>query len=213
VITSFNHNNRSYSFSTEFDDHIFKVLVKNKTFYEIKLLNKIKSFDLTGTVLDVGANIGNHTVYFSTQCKFDSVHSFEMNNVLFGILNNNVELNKCQNVICYNLAVADKSGRVGSSTLNTLNTGAAFIVPDGDIEQVALDNMSYENKVSLIKIDVEGYESKVLSGAVDLIRLHKPILVVECADNFTEINSFLSKFNYKTDKVDYAATPTYIWKP
>ena len=213
MITSFSHNDKLHTIFTEYDDHIFKVIVKHKTFYEIKLLNKIRSFKLTGTVIDVGANIGNHTIHFSTQCKFSNVHSFEMNSILFDILQKNIDLNKCHNVTCHNLAVADENGLVGSSELNLCNTGSTHIVPDGNIKQIKLDDIDYQDRVSLIKIDVEGHELKVLNGAKNLILSNKPILVVECEDSFKEVNSLLSELGYITDHVNYASTPTYIWRP
>lgn len=208
--TNFTYNSSTYTFSTNFDDHIFKVLTKYKTFYEIKLLNKIKSLRLNGTVLDIGSNIGNHTVFFSKECRFDSVIAFELNKDIYQILLNNVVANDCQNVTCHNLAVADTVGKVGSSVLDLKNTGSTHVIPDGDIEQVTLDNL-IDLPVSLIKIDIEGYEFKALQGACRLLSECRPVVVVECKDNFKEVNEFLKQFGYSTDRIDYAATPTFIW--
>jgi protein O-GlcNAc transferase len=207
---SFTYNSKNYTFTTNFNDHIFNVLTKYKTFYEIKLLKKIQSLRLKGAVLDVGANIGNHTVFFSKECRFDSVISFEMNRDLFQILLNNTEVNDCHNVICQNFAVADKIGLVGSSVLDLKNTGSTHVIPDGDIKQVTLDSL-IDSPVSLIKMDIEGYELKALQGSQKLLSSYHPVIVCECQKSFREVDGFLRKFGYSTDHTDYAATPTFIW--
>lgn len=45
-------------------------------------------------VVDIGANIGNHTVFFANVCKAKKVYSFEPQEKVFEILKKNVEINK-----------------------------------------------------------------------------------------------------------------------
>ena len=48
------------------------------TFYELKLLDKIKSLNLNGTYVDAGAHFGNHSIYFSKFCDSKKVVSIQM---------------------------------------------------------------------------------------------------------------------------------------
>ena len=55
----------------------------------------------------------------------------------------------------------------------------------------------FEKKISVIKIDVEGMEYKVLLGAKNLIKKHKPAIVVEIFDeNIEKINDLMKSYNY-----------------
>jgi hypothetical protein len=67
---------------------------------------------------------------------------------------------------------------------------------------VALDSIKYQfsNKISVIKIDVEGYELKVLEGAEELIRLHRPVIIIEIFEsiNFDKVMEIFKKVEYKS---------------
>ena len=55
----------------------------------------------------------------------------------------------------------------------------------------------FENKISVIKIDVEGMEYNVLAGAKNLIEKHKPAIIVEIFDeNIVKINDLMKSYNY-----------------
>lgn len=53
-----------------------------------------------------------------------------------------------------------------------------------EVNSITLDNIARETKIpDLIKIDVEGAEGKVISGAEKLIAEHAPIFIIECGLN------------------------------
>jgi FkbM family methyltransferase len=55
----------------------------------------------------------------------------------------------------------------------------------------------FEKKISVIKIDIEGMEYKVLLGAKTLIEKHKPVIIVEIFDqNFVKTNELMISYNY-----------------
>jgi hypothetical protein len=53
-------------------------------------------------IIDLGANIGTHTIIYSNYTN-GKIYSFEPQKTIFDILNKNIELNNCKNVITYNL--------------------------------------------------------------------------------------------------------------
>src|SRR5687767_12439476 len=59
-------------------DRIQHIILSRSTFFEAGLLSKVRSRIPPGsTILDVGANIGNHTVFFASFCDAKNVIAFE----------------------------------------------------------------------------------------------------------------------------------------
>ena len=198
------------------EDHIYKFIKKHKKFYEEELLNKIESMNLTGTFVDVGSNIGNHTIFFSKFCNTESVISIEIQPQIFKILENNIKINEIDNkCTCLNIGVSNKNGYVKISNIQENNIGRTKIIDfkNGETYTETLDKIIGEKKISLIKIDIEGAEINAIKGATNIITKYKPVLILECQNeaSFSEIDSFLTNFGYTTDKMNYSSTPTYIW--
>ncbi len=196
-------------------DHIYKYLINNKKFYESRLLNRIASYGLDGVYVDCGANIGNHTIFFDNFTKASKVYSFEISYDIFNILEENVKLN-CTKSHVINKGLASEKGKVRLSQINELNVGMTKIVNgEGDVDVDKLDNLiDLGDKISVIKIDVEGFEKDVILGSKNIINKHKPIIIVEVITEkkFKEINNILNGLGYSTNKINYADTPTYIWE-
>jgi hypothetical protein len=103
-----------------------------------------------------------------------------------------------------------------------LNLGAAKVV-QGDgrgingIVMMPLDDIlartSLAGKVSLIKVAVEGFENRVLRGALQIIRNERPILVVEAVttDALQEIEQTLRPFRYA--RTGPFCETTYVFGP
>jgi protein O-GlcNAc transferase len=217
VKTTIKYNNTNIIFEGLFDsDHIYRHLNITNNFYELKLLEKIKSLNLKGTYVDVGANIGNHTLFFSKFCPSDKVVSIELSQNIFNTLKRNVtENNNLQNVEVINVGVGEKYKTVTISDMDVTNVGMTKITGDGgDIIVDTLDNLlQNESNISIIKLDVEGYEKNALIGAKEIIKKHSPIIIAELKDDkeFNEFKEIADEIGYETDKVNYASTPTYIW--
>lgn len=135
------------------------------------------------TALDIGANIGNHALFFSPM--FGQVHCFEPSPRTFGVLSVNAAL--ASNITAHNLALGDSQGKM-SLSYSPLNVGEASLVQstaqDGrlshQVDVVTLDEFgsSLEN-VAFLKIDVEGFEPQVLRGARRLLEKFKPVIAFE----------------------------------
>jgi len=214
---AFKYNQTKYVINPLFDeDHIFQRIKRASTFYEIGLLEAIRKCNVEGTYLDIGANIGNHSVFFMNECKCSKLISIEPEPSIYAVLIKNIVVNNKKKIIAktYNCALGDKECKV-SMFMNPKNCGNTQVTNEnGDINCHILDDLIDDSNVKLIKIDTEGYELKILNGAKKIILGQHPILVCEAdtPDKFNNINSFLSQFGYKTDKKKMAPTPTFLWK-
>jgi FkbM family methyltransferase len=216
TVATISHEGQKFSF-VHFDhrDHIFAFLRESGTFYESEFLVAMAGFLEPGAlVLDVGANIGNHTIFLAGVCGC-RVIAFEPNPEAAKVLRLNVAANDLGNrVRIEQMAVgaARQNGALLASQDH--NLGTARITPDqsGDIEIVPLDEMTMEGKVSLIKIDVEGMDLAVLKGAVKLIEHDRPVIAIEIAsaDAYLEAMGLLDPFGHIcTGSFNY--TPTHIF--
>jgi FkbM family methyltransferase len=137
-------------------------------------------------IIEVGANIGAHTVGLARLVgSHGRVFAFEPQRLVFQTLCANVALNSIENVDCFWAAVGSQDGAVtvpdldprqefnfGGVTLVGVQTGRA-------VPCFALDRFVALPKVNLVKIDVEGMEADVLRGSEQLLKKFKPILYVE----------------------------------
>lgn len=180
-------------------------------FYEKKMLEYIKELNITGVYLDVGANIGNHSIFFGMFTPATKVISFEPSAKIFSLLQKNIANNKQQDKItAINVAVGDKDGRCSLEVNKSDQIGGARVVEGVDIEEKKLDGL-VKDSVSLMKIDVEGFEKKVLVGAKNILKKYKPELFIELATKpeFKEIyDGFLADLGYKPIAV-FNNTATY----
>jgi FkbM family methyltransferase len=136
------------------------------------------------TVVDVGANIGTHTVFFAGKVTSQGlVIAFEPQRLVYQTLCGNVALNGLTNVMCMMAAVGEAHGQLTFPTLDprvTLNFGAVRAVdgPGELVDVVAIDELGLQS-CALIKIDVEGMETKVIAGARETIARCRPVLFLE----------------------------------
>jgi FkbM family methyltransferase len=157
------------------------------------------------TILDVGANVGNHTLFFS-QCVGPGgrVLSFEPQRFLFKILCANALLGRYQNVWPYRLAVGDEEGTVDIPVPNSErpNNFGGYSLSFDKFKEAAdittIDTIA-PDQCHLIKIDVEGMELSVLRGAVETIARTRPFLYFEY--NRPEFKEEILRFS--ADKLRY----------
>ncbi len=193
-------------------------IIVNKMFYEYDYLLTIGNLLKQPTcILDVGANIGNHTLFFSKFWGEVKVYSFEPSSVIFKMLQRNIQLNNLESTNCFNIAVGNKmgSGRISYNGQLENNLGATKVDYEdaGEIQFITLDTFTLEhnlNAIDLVKIDVEGFELKVLKGMEQIIKEYNPYIWIEVLENnkkeamelFIELNlSFISApyFNKHND--------------
>lgn len=218
VTTDFVYSNQRITmegYHTE--DSIFDQIVTKQTFYEERLLDKARSLNLEGVYVDIGANIGNHSIFFNCFCNSTKVYSFEIDASIFAILKKNIELNCAEDT--YHLGeigILDRKGLVDLSDINHLNAGMTKIVNvEGSQREVdTLDNIMHGvDNIVLIKMDVEGFELQIIEGAKHILENQSPVIFAELATKkeFKLFKDAVSKFGYTTDGVNYAGTPTYLF--
>jgi FkbM family methyltransferase len=139
------------------------------------------------TVIDVGANIGLHTVHFAQAAALGKVICFEPARATFAQLLRNVA--GLSNVIPLNMALSD---RVGLQEFFVASDNAYSGLKDTRRKSVLyrewvpcftgdaiLEPLTRTTHVDLIKIDVEGFERQVLEGLRTLISAHRPVICCE----------------------------------
>lgn len=161
-------------------------------------------------VLDVGANIGTHAVYFSKKCYQGNVVAIEPQIYIFEMLAANLLINGCYNAVPVHAGASSKAGVAKMVNINPfvehkINYGEFKINDNTDkgIETniITLDTYASLNKFNLIKMDVEGLEVDVLDGATKILKEHKPFLYVEF--NSKQGNDQLLNKIYELDYVPY----------
>lgn len=180
---------------------------RENDFYEAEILDYIKNnFNDHKVIVDIGANIGNHTVYFSRYLRHSYIYAFEPNPSNLDILLKNIE--GLPDVLPVPWALSDKTETIHMSQHLT-NWGVSKVDPLGPIEAYAvpLDSLWLDN-VSLMKIDVESYEPNVLRGAAETIRRCNPIILIE--DYYNEYGPLLP--NHQAVK-GWEINKTYLYVP
>ncbi len=150
-----------------------------------EFLTPLKECFSSGTALDIGANIGNHSVFFSTY--FSQVHSFEPSPDTYYLLHYNAK--QRENITAHNMGLGDLSGQF-HMVENHTNIGGTYIdTADNDqdrgetISVQKMDELSIDlDALTFMKIDVEGFEERVIKGGIESIKKHQPLIVFEQAE-------------------------------
>lgn len=145
----------------------------------------------TSHVVDVGANIGWTALCMASLAKDGWVMAFEPDQVNHAACTKNISGNSLPNIELFQVALGDTKGTVQLEVRTPSNLGGNRVAPKGggggaEVSSCPLDHMTAQfpdAHVDLIKIDVEGYELKVLRGAIETLRRCKSVLFVELDDN------------------------------
>lgn len=178
------------------------------TFYEQGHLNILKGYCRPDrTFVDVGANVGNHTLFISKFCDTLRVIPFECNPEAIDILRENLSLNECDNVFADHLGVALGAGPCAARIKNSVkdNLGGTQIEygpagDGGDLPVIAGDSVLLAEPVGVIKIDVELTEFEVLAGLEQTIRRWRPVLFVEIVpEKHPERDAWCAAHGYRVE--------------
>jgi hypothetical protein len=123
-------------------------------------------------------------------------------------------LNNLSNVTVHSCAIGKTEGRGKLEKLNDKNTGSTRVNSAEPGEIIIRPLTNYVNgDIDLIKIDVEGMGAEVLAGALTILRLQKPILIIECGNRkeYDEVAKILLPLQYRPVK-RFNHTPTIIFE-
>ncbi|EOV8885941.1 FkbM family methyltransferase [Campylobacter coli] len=196
-------------------DYIQKKIYNELIPYEYEMLQDISERAKKDTIIvDIGSNIGNHSLYLAAH-GFD-IYAFEANQELCDIFKMSIELNGFKKIKLHEFGLSDKKETAILDNLNPENLGGQSlkIKDSGNITLSPLDDIKFEKDVSVLKIDVEGMETKVLHGAINTIKKYRPFLYIEAINNveFKKINIILEKLDYVYWNT-FNATPTHLYYP
>ena len=190
--------------------------LKNNTFYEYDELKFMSQFiKKDDVILDLGANVGNHSVFFSKFTEAKTIYAVEPIPRSYKMLLCNLKLNYCDNVnVDYiGIAFGDREC-VGYPymTCGKDSLGSVSIYPENltsDIFDVnlKLDPVSvypgdkfFENvHLDFIKIDIDGMEIVALKGLKKTIENYRPKIFVEVVNgNKNDFVNWMKENNYST---------------
>lgn len=170
-------------------------------------------------VIDVGANIGTHSVSYAQKIAplKGTLICIEAGETAFECLKHNAEKFECKTLL-FNCAASDVHGGTVEHFVTEVNVGGSTVgekkneeVSSNTVRTITIDGLLEDGKITLplvfLKIDVEGYEMKVLQGAVLSLRKHRPILLIE-------MNSFRLQENGSTyvQVYDWLLSQNYAWR-
>jgi len=151
----------------------------------------IKTLKAGDTFLDIGANIGYHSLLIVSILKREiTVHAFEPIPVLFKQFEQSIQKNNFTNLTLHNFGLGDINEDVtiflrdenmgGSSLFEYKNLDVVRSSQTDTISLKTLDSVFNNNdKVDVIKIDVEGYEFEALKGGENTLKKNSPIIFME----------------------------------
>jgi FkbM family methyltransferase len=184
---------------------------------EFKILDRFVSAG--DWAIDVGANVGHYTKRLSDLVGANGrVIALEPVPQTFALLAANVSLFQNRNVTLLNLAASDRTQAVGMR-IPTLSTGlknyyeAEICNHHHEIlvVTIAIDSLMLSHRISLVKIDAEGYDSVVVLGMDQLLARDHPTLIVETTSS-AALDQLLG-LGYQSYKLSGSPNTLFQWHP
>ncbi len=196
------------------DFHAFKFSIHGYFDWRNVVLAKTILRFKKGDIIEVGANIGTETVSF---CDIANSHNVKVlafeplpSNVGALIINKNV--NNFKNLQIFGCLVSNYTGKSYFNVPVGNNSGSGHITNSNiskdaqEFDVVTLDSKIECKNISLIAIDVEGFEYQVLKGGYQILQKQKPVIILEVNKKYLEkrgeinlldFHNFLSELGYK----------------
>jgi FkbM family methyltransferase len=187
--------------------------------------------------IDIGANVGAHTLLAAELVGGRGrVHAIEASPTIFHYLKRNLQLNECQHVVPYNIAVTNATGPVTIFLHDAGNLGGTTIMVGESrnrptTREIVIDGSPLSGilpveeiaAARLIKIDVEGAEWLVLQGMRDILPIlrHDCLILIEiskealAADgvHIDDVISLLGQYDRHPFEILNAYSPDQYFKP
>lgn len=160
---------------------------------ELLLLGDLLKDKTDPVCLDIGANVGQHSLFLSRYCK--EVHAFEPYHPVRMQLQDKISRNRIRNVMVHDVGIGERNGELDFYAPAGANTGTGSFVPShavdnnrwiGRLRVVNGDEYLSRReleRIDLIKIDVEGFEKSVLRGLCTTLRKCRPVVVMEFSED------------------------------
>lgn len=204
-------------------------VIRNGAVFEQEIVDMAKRYIVPGSlVLDIGSNLGQMGVEFSKIVGPEGrVHCFEANDFVFELLSRNLKLNGADRAIPHYCAVWETSGvelffpdpdfkrfeSLGSYGVDPQAKAGKKVITQ------AIDDLGLKEKVSFIKVDIQGSDLFAMRGAKKTILRDKPTIVFEYEKqfqkefktSFKDYMDFIKEIDYKVietiNKINFVIGP------
>ncbi len=211
-------------------DYIPQKMLRESRVYEAEFLHLLEQFLAPAALfVDVGANIGNHTLHMARQ-PGTRVAAFEpephnavclgcnlaLNGVADTVRVHRVALGARSGTVRLGMAIARNFGSFSSTPESNPEHRPDPALPDCSVAMRTLDEVLAtehpEEPVGIVKIDVEGMEYAVLQGAMAVLERWRPLVATESfhVDDYRRIEALLAPLGYAAIAL-CNATPTFVF--
>lgn len=164
-----------------------------------------------GHVVHAGTGFGDFLPGIANSCKA-TIWTFEPNQENYFCAKRTIELNKLTNINPFNLGLGKEQKKSFLRVeQNKKKLGPRCEVYESEehlqpgelesIEIVPLDSIiPQDTKVTIIHLDVEGYEQEVLNGAAEIINKNSPLIILEIHKEAVRYNEFMQSIGYSPIK-------------
>lgn len=157
------------------------------------------------SIVDVGAYVGNHAVYFSRFLRPRRLTVFEPDPEAIDLLRRNLAANRIEGVDLSHLGVAAADAERRYELVRNISRayGAARLnrAPGGAIKSARLDDV-IEPPVDFMKIDAAGMALEVLAGAQNIVDATRPKIMIEISDtDAPEFQRWLARNGYRVARL------------
>jgi FkbM family methyltransferase len=180
---------------------------------EIEQFLNVISSSSRRVLLDIGANVGTHSLRFARH--FKQVHSFEPNPSLWASFEQNISLNELHNVMLHPVGLGSEDAELPFYSIECRNHGLGTFLPeqqyDRPLKLVAHSRIAHGDRylqargisqVDAIKIDVQGLEPSVLRGLRGTLEASRPAVWFEFGAgtrDSTQSSGLRDLFPYEVD--------------
>jgi FkbM family methyltransferase len=167
-------------------------------------------------VVDIGAHIGSYALMASEKTGAGGkIIAVEPEAENYKNLLENINLNNLENVIPVNIALSDRDGQEklyinSQSTCHSLSPDNGQAAATAFVKTKTLDSLLKElkiEKIDIIKIDTEGWETHILKGALETLKNNPKAKLFIASYHYPgeteEVQNFLQKMGFNT-KIRYA---------
>lgn len=170
--------------------------------------------------LDIGANLGEYTLFMAKRLPLGRVFSFEPMKDICHLLRENVTLNNFNNVTIFEYGLSDKNQTMFLHEIDDGNEGLGTFYPGAKkstrAEEILLRSLDQKfpsfdvARLDFIKMDVEGAELFALKGAKNTIQKFRPLVMVEISEeNYraagyatSDVMNYFNELNYNPHQVN-----------
>jgi FkbM family methyltransferase len=187
-----------------------------------------KNYKENTNFLDIGSNYGCHTIGIANEIRKNKgsgkVYSFYLQPEIIKLFKENVNMNNLNDIVILNeVGLGDKNETkefiVSKDYDNNDNPGGSSLYNSDNSDKnkkefvtiKRLDDLNIDN-ISLIKIDVEGYELEAFEGGINTITKNKPIIVIEIWSNNLEKYTKWINSNFPFYSIENISKDDYILK-